>query len=172
MANIRFKSYDQHQQSFFPLRLDEKIPESHPPRLINRFRSKRMKEQVNSLFIQVVMLLVEMGQISLDVQYIDGTKIESVANRYTFVWRKSTEKNKEKLEEKIRGILSQIDEGIVQDNKPADGDGESVYHKLWFVSQPCRDADAAQFSEPGNGAFRKAARDGLRGCRIWKRGEL
>ena len=65
MANIRFKSYDQHQQSFFPLRLDEKIPESHPPRLINRFRSKRMKEQVNSLFIQVVMLLVEMGQISL-----------------------------------------------------------------------------------------------------------
>ena len=119
MANIRFKSYDQHQQSFFPLRLDEKISESHLPRLINRFRSKRMKEQVNSLFVQVVMLLVEMGQISLDVQYIDGTKIESVANRYTFVWRKSTEKNKEKLEEKIRGILSQIDEGIVQDNKPA-----------------------------------------------------
>lgn len=79
---------------------------------INRFRSKRMKEHVNRLFVQVVMVLVEMGQISLDVQYIDGTKIESVANKYTFVWRKSTETNKKKLEAKIQNILSQIDEGI------------------------------------------------------------
>lgn len=51
--------------------------------------------------------MVEMGQISLDVQYIDGTKIESVANKYTFVWRKSTETNKKKLEAKIQNILSQ-----------------------------------------------------------------
>lgn len=87
---------------------------------INRFRSKRMKEHVNRLFVQVVMVLVEMGQISLDVQYIDGTKIESVANKYTFVWRKSTETNKKKLEAKIQNILSQIDEGIAQDHQPSD----------------------------------------------------
>lgn len=85
---------------------------------INRFRSEHMKDCVNHLFIQVVLLLVRMGQVSLDVQYVDGTKIESVANKYTFVWRKSTETNKKKLESKIQNILSQIDAGIAQDNLP------------------------------------------------------
>ena len=42
--------------------------------------------------------------------------MESVANRYTFVWRKSVEKYKERLENKIHSILSQIDEGILGDN--------------------------------------------------------
>lgn len=84
---------------------------------INRFRSEHLKEHINLLFIQVVGVLVEMGQISLDVLYVDGSKIESVANKYTFVWRKTTERNKAKLQQKIQNILSQIDEGIAQDNK-------------------------------------------------------
>lgn len=84
---------------------------------INRFRSEHMKDCVNQLFVQVVQLLVTMNQVTLDVQYVDGTKIESMANKYTFVWRKSTETNKKKLEEKIQQILSQIDEGIAQDNR-------------------------------------------------------
>jgi len=83
---------------------------------INRFRSEHMKDCINRLFTQVVTLLVEMGQITLEEQYIDGTKIESAANKYTFVWRKTVEKNKAKLEAKIRNILSQIEEGIAQDN--------------------------------------------------------
>jgi len=83
---------------------------------INRFRSEHLKDCINHLFSQVVMLLVDMGQISLEVQYVDGTKIESVANKYTFVWKKSTERNKSILEKKIQSVLSQIDEGIAQDN--------------------------------------------------------
>ncbi len=85
---------------------------------INNFRSKNLKDTINGIFTQVVILLVEMGHLSLDVAYIDGTKIESRANRYTFVWRKTVEKNKAKLETKIQQILSQIEEGIAQDNQP------------------------------------------------------
>ena len=59
---------------------------------------------------------MELGYVSLDVQYIDGTKIESASNRYTFVWRKSVEKNKVKLEAKIRDIIGQIEQGIQEDN--------------------------------------------------------
>jgi transposase len=33
-----------------------------------------------------------MGHLSPDVTYIDGTKMETRANRYTFVWRKTVEK--------------------------------------------------------------------------------
>jgi hypothetical protein len=88
---------------------------------VNRFRSKHLKNTINEIFTQVVTMLVEMGYLTLDVAYIDGTKMESRANRYTFVWRKTVEKNKAKLEAKIRKVLEYIDEGIMQDNQP---DGE------------------------------------------------
>jgi transposase len=84
---------------------------------INRFRSTNLKDSIHTIFTQVVLLLVDMGHLSLDVAYIDGTKMESRANRYTFVWRKTTEKNKAKLETKIRQVLEQIEEGIAQDNQ-------------------------------------------------------
>lgn len=87
---------------------------------INRFRSTNLKKPIHEIFTQVVLLLVEMGYLSLDVVYVDGTKMESRANKYTFVWRKSVEKNKAKLEAKIRKILEQVEEGIAQDNQPDD----------------------------------------------------
>ena len=81
---------------------------------INRFRN-RVKKEINNIFTQMVLLLAERGLITLDVEYIDGTKIESKANKYTFVWRKTVEKNRAKLQEKIRVLLQQIDEVIAQD---------------------------------------------------------
>ena len=81
---------------------------------INRFRN-RVKKEINNIFTQVVLLLAERGFITLDVEYIDGTKIESKANKYTFVWRKTVEKNRARLQEKIRVLLGQIDEVIAQD---------------------------------------------------------
>lgn len=83
---------------------------------INRFRSEHIKDCINSLFIQVVEMLVELGYVSLEVQYIDGTKIESVANKYTFVWKKSVAYYKGNLHKKIACILSRIEEGIADDN--------------------------------------------------------
>ena len=81
---------------------------------INRFRN-RVKKEINNIFTQVVLVLADQGFITLDVEYIDGTKIESKANKYTFVWRKSVEKNRAKLQEKIRVLLGQIDDVIAQD---------------------------------------------------------
>lgn len=89
-------------------------------RTINDFRSKRLKHQIHSIFSKVVMMLVELGYVSLDVQYIDGTKIESASNRYTFVWRKSVERNKLKLEAKVDNIIKQIEKGIQDDNRNDD----------------------------------------------------
>ena len=78
---------------------------------INRFRSSHLKDSIHEVFTQVVVMLVEMGCLSLEVAYVDGTKIESRANRYTFVWRKSIEKYKERLEEKIHKVLGMIEIG-------------------------------------------------------------
>ncbi|MBQ9466286.1 MAG: IS1182 family transposase [Muribaculaceae bacterium] len=82
---------------------------------INNFRN-RVKEEIDNVFTQLVLILAERGLVSLDVEYIDGTKIESKANKYTFVWRKTVEKNRAKLMEKIGVLLSQIDDAIAQDN--------------------------------------------------------
>ena len=114
---------------------------------INRFRSEHLKDAVNDLFVQVVMKLVEAGQLSLDVQYIDGTKIESVANKYTFVWKKTTERNKEKLEGKIRDILSQIDEGIAQDNAPAEETSEMDSSTLQKIIEGINETTAKKEEE-------------------------
>ena len=81
---------------------------------INRFRN-RVKKEINNIFTQVVLVLANKGFITLDVEYIDGTKIESKANKYTFVWRKTVEKNRAKLQEKIRVLLGQIDDAVAQD---------------------------------------------------------
>lgn len=89
---------------------------------INDFRSKRLKKHIHTLFTQVVFILVDLGYVSLDVQYIDGTKIESMANRYSFVWRKSVERYKANLEKKIANILEQIEQGIADDNQSQDND--------------------------------------------------
>jgi transposase len=50
-----------------------------------RFRSGRTKEAVEDLFYQYVRNLDEMGETNHNEVFIDGTKIESAANRYTFV---------------------------------------------------------------------------------------
>ena len=50
---------------------------------INRFRN-HVKKEINAVFTQVVLLLAGRGFVSQDVEYIDGTKIEPKANRYTF----------------------------------------------------------------------------------------
>lgn len=87
---------------------------------INRFRN-RVKNEIGHIFTLLVLILVEKGFVTLEVEYLDGTKIESKANKYTFVWRKSVERNREKLLEKIRVVLQQINEQMAQD-KAADVD--------------------------------------------------
>ena len=86
---------------------------------INRFRN-RVKAEIDNVFTQLVLILAERGFISLEVEYIDGTKIESKANKYTFVWKKTVERNRAKLQQKIRALLSQIDDAIAQENAVQD----------------------------------------------------
>ncbi len=54
------------------------------------------------------MKLYELSEIKFKNIFVDGTKIEANANRYTFVWRKAIEKNNEKLNQKAESILPVI----------------------------------------------------------------
>ena len=86
---------------------------------INRFRD-RVKEEINDMLPRTVLLLSAKGFVSLDVEYVDGTKIESKANTYTFVWRRTVERNRAKLTERTRALLGQVDDATAQDKRGVD----------------------------------------------------
>ena len=67
---------------------------------INRFR-KRLQPLSENILEQFINILLEDKHIDLSSIYIDGTKIEANANKYTFVWRKSVERYQKNLKEKI-----------------------------------------------------------------------
>ena len=72
---------------------------------IARFK-KRCAEEIEDLFYQYTKLLEKQGETDHEVVFVDGTKIESRAGRYTFCWRGSVEKNLEKVKanaEKLTG---------------------------------------------------------------------
>ena len=77
---------------------EEPIPDHST---ISRFRTGRCAEAVEDLFYQYVRHLEEQGETDHETVFIDGTKLESRAGRYTFVWRKSVEKQLTKVKEKV-----------------------------------------------------------------------
>ena len=95
---------------------------------------------MNGIFTQIVLVLASKGLISLDAEYIDGTKIESKANKYTFVWRKSVEKNRAKLLKKIRILLEQIDDEVAQDNSKEEKEVEYTPELLTEIVGELKDS--------------------------------
>ena len=65
-------------------------------REIARFRSERLSECGEDLFYQLVKKLSALGVIKFEHLFIDGTKIEANANKYSWVWKKSSMKNRDK----------------------------------------------------------------------------
>lgn len=81
-------------------------------RTLNLFRSQRLNGDFESIFTQVVELIHREGLVTLDVQYIDGTKIESIANKYTFVWKGTVDTYDERLKTKVDAVLRQAEKVI------------------------------------------------------------
>ena len=51
--------------------------------------------------------LYEIGEISGESIFIDGTKIEAYTNKYTFVWKNLKQKNMAKLLTKIADLVKE-----------------------------------------------------------------
>lgn len=72
-------------------------------RTINRFRvAAGMENLLRELFIELNLQLKMEKLVTLDGLYIDGTKIEANVNKYSFVWKKATEKFSAKLQEQMQ----------------------------------------------------------------------
>ena len=76
---------------------------------ISRFLTKRLCPCIREIFAQMGKFLGEIGAVSMDDIFIDGTKIESFANKYKFVWRKAVEKHRDKLLAKLPSFLEKAE---------------------------------------------------------------
>lgn len=90
-------------------------------RTINRFRSERMKQQLEKIFAAVLKMLMAEGYIQLEHYFVDGTKMEANANRYTFVWGKAVVKQKARLQEKVKALFEAIEETEKQEEGMYEG---------------------------------------------------
>lgn len=78
-------------------------------RTINRFRTHPdMKELLRQCFVQFRCQLVEEKIIDQEAIFIDGTKIEANANKFTFVWKKSIQKHQAHLMEKSNQLYNEL----------------------------------------------------------------
>jgi len=77
---------------------DEPVPDHST---FFRFR-KRCGEMIEDLFYQLVRRLEEQGETDHKAVFLDGTKLESRAGRYTFCWRGSVEKQLAKVRAKAK----------------------------------------------------------------------
>ncbi|MEK5441268.1 IS1182 family transposase [Fredinandcohnia sp. FSL W7-1320] len=87
-------------------------------RTINEFRGGRMKDLMDELFEAMIRKLIEENYISFENYFLDGTKIEANANKYSFVWKRATSKFEEKLKEKIKETLQHIHKLTQSETQP------------------------------------------------------
>ena len=97
-----------HRDINFMFLLDGGTPPDHTT--IARFRTLHFAPFAKDIFVNMIELLHDLGEISGKNIFIDGTKIESCANKYTFVWKKAVTKNLAKLLEKLAQFVATCEE--------------------------------------------------------------
>ena len=75
---------------------------------IARFRSEHFGKCANHFLSQMTHMLLEIEQITTTEVFIDGTKIEAAANKYTFVWKKSVTKHQAKFLQKTALLVGDV----------------------------------------------------------------
>lgn len=91
-----------------------------------RFRSIHFAPCSKRILAEVSNLLFDLGEISGETIFIDGTKIEANANKYTFVWKKAVTKNQAKLLIKLADFVEECEQ--LYDIKIVYGDTIKIKH--------------------------------------------
>ncbi|SBE50306.1 transposase [Staphylococcus aureus] len=101
---------------------------------INRFRvNPNTDALIESLFIQFHSQCLKQNLIDDNSIFIDGTKVEANANRYTFVWKKSIQNHESKLNENSKALYRDlVEEKIIPEIKE-DGDSDLTIEEIDLI---------------------------------------
>lgn len=91
-----------------------------------RFRSIHFAPCSKRILAEMSNALFDMGEISGETIFIDGTKIEASANKYTFVWKKAVTKNQAKLLQKLADFVAECE--LLYDIKIVYGNTIKIKH--------------------------------------------
>ena len=89
-----------------------------------------LKVGIEDLFYGITKEITESEGVDLKHLYIDGTKLEANANKYTFVWKKSTEKNRYKLFGRITELLKEINDELRYEGLKLESKSEYIPEEL------------------------------------------
>ena len=104
-----------------------------------RFRSIHFAPCSKRILAEMSNTLFDLGEVSGETIFIDGTKIEASANKYTFVWKKAVTKNQAKLLIKLADFVAECEQ--LYDLKIVYGDTVKIKHvkklrkKLYALKQ-------------------------------------
>jgi transposase len=112
---------------------------------INRFRSDKLKGVLKEVFAQVVTLMAEQGLMDIKTIYVDGTKLEANANKYTFVWGKSVKRHKERIKTQLEELwkyAESVAKEELMDNDPTtfpELDADQVSKTIQTINEAIKD---------------------------------
>ncbi len=79
---------------------------------IDNFMKKELKDSIENIFAEINSYIFEKEKVDTEHIYIDGTKIIANANRYSWVWKKSCVKNRDKTFVKVSALLEEMNISI------------------------------------------------------------
>ena len=72
-----------------------------------------LTHSIEQIFSDINTYVFDMDSVDLNHTYIDGTKLEANANRYTWVWKKSCSRNREKVYIKISSLIDTMNQEVL-----------------------------------------------------------
>ncbi len=72
-----------------------------------------LTDSIEQIFTDINSYIFKKDQVDLEHTYIDGTKIEANANRYTWVWKKSCLRNRDKVFEKLSALIDSMNTNVL-----------------------------------------------------------
>lgn len=95
---------------FMWLLQEEKVPGFMT---INNFMNQCLIGSIEDIFNEINSYIFEKEQVDLEHIYIDGTKITANANKYSWVWKKSSIKHRQNVFKKITALLEEINNTLI-----------------------------------------------------------
>ncbi len=105
-------------------------------RTINRFRvNPHMKELIRQCFVQFRVQLIQENVIDQEALFIDGTKVEANANKFTFVWKKAVEKHHRHLVDKSNEMYNELVEKRIIPELKKENDEQLSVEELTQIAE-------------------------------------
>ena len=81
-------------------------------RTFGYFINEVLSDSIEEIFLDINQTIFKKEKVDLAHIYIDGTKLEANANKYSWVWKKATEKSRYRLFGKITALLDEMNEEL------------------------------------------------------------